>query len=97
MKEWLFSINMEASPCATIKCLEELRDADLRKDMQIVNQRNLPVAIFHSIHDKICSFEFAKVMNEAIKDPRLIQFDKSGHGLNIEEKKTNEELIRFIG
>ena len=66
--------------------------------MQIVNQRNVPVAIFHGIHDKICSFDFAKVMNEAIKDSRLIQFDRSGHGLNIEEKeKTNEELMRFIG
>lgn len=98
MKEWLFSINMEASPYATIKCLEELRDADLRSDMQIVNQRNLPVAIFHGIHDKICSVDFAKVMNEAIKDSRLIRFDRSGHALNIEEKeKTNEELVRFIG
>jgi pimeloyl-ACP methyl ester carboxylesterase len=98
MAKWLFSINMEASPFATVKCLEELRDADLRNDMQVVNQRNLPVAIFHGIHDKICPFDFAKVMNQGIKGSRLIQFDESGHGLNIEEKeKTNEELLRFIG
>lgn len=98
MARWLFSINMEASPLATIKCLEELRDADLRNDMQVVNQRNLPVAIFHGVHDKICPFDFAKVMNQGIKGSRLIQFDESGHGLNIEEKeKTNEELLRFIG
>ena len=45
---------------------------------------------------KICTFEFAKVINEQSRT-RLIQFDKSCHGLNIEEKKTNEELIRFIG
>src|SRR3712207_1304047 len=25
---WLFSINMQASPFATVRCLEELRDAD---------------------------------------------------------------------
>ena len=98
MAKWLFSINMEASPYATVKCLEELRDADLRNDMEIVNQRNLPVAIFHGTHDKICPFDFAKVMNKAIKGSILIQFDESGHGLNIEEKeKTNEELMRFIG
>jgi non-heme chloroperoxidase len=98
MLNWLFSINMEASPVATVKCLEELRDADLRNDMQIVNQRNLPVAIFHGIHDKICPFDFAKVMNQGINGSRLIQFNESGHGLNIEEKdKTNEELMKFIG
>jgi non-heme chloroperoxidase len=98
MSKWLFSINMEASPFATVKCLEELRDADLRNDMQLMNQRNLPVAIFHGIHDKICTFVLAKVMNQGIKGSRLIQFNESGHGLNIEEKdKTNEELMKFIG
>ena len=98
MLNWLFSINMEASPFATVKCLEELRDADLRNDMQVVNQRNLPVAIFHGTHDKICAFDFAKVMSQGIKGSRLIEFNESGHGLNIEEKdKTNEELMKFIG
>jgi hypothetical protein len=29
----------------------------------VMNQRNLPVAIFHGIHDKICPFDFAKVMD----------------------------------
>jgi hypothetical protein len=34
MSKWLFSINMEASTFATVKCLEEeLYDADLRNDM----------------------------------------------------------------
>jgi non-heme chloroperoxidase len=98
MSKWLFSINMETSPFATIKCLEELRDADLRNDMQVVNERNLPVAIFHGTHDRICPFDFAKVMNQGIIGSRLIQFDESGHGLNIEEReKTNEELMKFIG
>jgi pimeloyl-ACP methyl ester carboxylesterase len=98
MLKWLFSINMEASPFATIRCLEELRNADLRNDMQVVNQRNMPVAIFHGIHDKVCPFDFAKVMNKEIKGSRLIEFNESGHGLNIEEKdKTNEELMKFIG
>ncbi len=98
MARWLFSINMQASPYATIKCLETLRDADLRNDMQVVNQRNLPVAIFHGADDKICPFDFAKLMKQGIKGSRLVPFNESGHGLNIEEKeKTNEELMKFIG
>jgi non-heme chloroperoxidase len=65
--------------------------------MQLVNQRNLPVAVFHGTHDKICPFDFAKVMNEEIKGSKLVPFTESGHGLNIEEKeKTNEELMKFI-
>lgn len=77
--EWLFSINMKASPYATVQCLQELRDADLRNDMKLVNQRNLPVAIFHGVHDKICPFDFAKVMNEGIKGSKIVQFHEIGH------------------
>jgi len=95
---WLYSINLEASPYATLKCVEELRDADLRKDMQTINELKIPVAIFHGIHDKICSFDLAKIMSEGITGSKLVQFEKSGHGLNIEEiEKTNEELTKFIG
>ncbi len=59
-----------------VRCLEELRDADLN-DMQLMNQRNLPVAIFHGTHDKICPFDLAKVMNEGINVSRLIEFNES--------------------
>jgi non-heme chloroperoxidase len=39
----------------------------------------------------------AKVMNDGIKGSKLVQFNESGHALNIEEKeKTNEELMKFI-
>lgn len=97
MASWLFGQSMAASPYATVKSAEALRDADLRNDMQMLSERNLLVAIFHGIHDKVCPFDLAKVMNHGIKGSKLVQFDKSGHGLNIEEKeKTNEELMKFI-
>lgn len=97
MASWLFAQSMGASPYATVKCAEELRDADLRNDMRMVSERNLPVAIFHGVHDKVCPFDLAKAMNEGIKGSKLVQFNESGHGLNIEEKeKTNEELVKFI-
>lgn len=97
MASWLFSQSMAASPYATVKCAEALRDADLRGDMQMVSERNLPVAIFHGVYDKVCPFDFAKVMTQGIKGSKLVEFNKSGHALNIEEKeKTNEELMKFI-
>ncbi|WKT57794.1 alpha/beta hydrolase [Candidatus Nitrosotenuis chungbukensis] len=94
---WLYSINLDASPYATLKCIEELRDADLRKDMQAINELKIPVSIFHGVQDKICSFDLAKIMNDGITGSKLVRFEKSGHGLNIEEmEKTNEELMKFI-
>ncbi|AIF84290.1 putative hydrolase or acyltransferase of alpha/beta superfamily [Candidatus Nitrososphaera evergladensis SR1] len=96
-RNWLFAINMQASPYATVKCLEELRDADLRDDMRKISERKLPVAIFHGVNDKICPFDLANVMNRGIEGSRLVRFENSGHGLNIEEKeKANDELIKFV-
>jgi non-heme chloroperoxidase len=97
MNSWLFMQSMAASPLATVKSAEALRDSDLRNDMQMVSERNLPVAIFHGVNDKICPFDFATVMHRGIKGSRLVKFEKSGHALNIEEKeKTNNELAKFI-
>ncbi|SRR5690606_9850758 len=97
MLTWLFAQSMAASLYATVKSAEALRDADLRNDMQMVSDRNLPVAIFHGTHDKVCPFDLAKVMNQGIKGSKLVQFENSGHASNIEEKeKTNEELMEFI-
>ncbi|HVX02955.1 MAG TPA: alpha/beta hydrolase [Nitrososphaera sp.] len=96
LKDWLFSINMQASLYSTVKCLEELRDADLRADMQRINEKKLPVAIFHGTKDRICPFDLAEAMNEGIKGSKLVAFGNSEHGLNIEEKeKANEQLIKF--
>ena len=67
-------------------------------DMMAVKDRNIPVAIFHGTHDKICPFDLAREMHKGIPQSKLIEFTESGHGLNIQEKaKTNEELMKFIG
>jgi pimeloyl-ACP methyl ester carboxylesterase len=98
MASWLFSQSMMASPYAAVKSAEALRDEDLRNDMQVINDRNIPVAVFHGVNDKICPFDLAQVMNQSIKRSKLVKFENSGHALNIEEKdKTNAELIKFIG
>jgi non-heme chloroperoxidase len=94
---WLFAQSMAASHYATVSSAKSLRDEDLRNDMQVISDRNLPVAVFHGIHDKVCPFDLAKVMNDGIEGSKLVQFNESGHALNIEEKeKTNEELMKFI-
>ncbi|MBF0408451.1 MAG: alpha/beta hydrolase [Candidatus Riflebacteria bacterium] len=93
--EWFYDMGMEASPHATAACLKVLRNFDLREEMAKVN---VPTAIFHSKHDKICLFQLGEAMADGIKGATLIPFEKSGHGLFFEEKdKFNKELVKFAG
>jgi non-heme chloroperoxidase len=90
---WLGNIGLEASPYATTQSLIALRDTDLRPELAKVN---IPVAIFHGKLDKICTFDFAQQMKAGFKNAYVVEFEKSGHGLFVEEReKFNVELIKF--
>lgn len=92
---WFQNMGMEASPNATARCLEALRDTDLRDDLKNIS---VPTAIFHGLQDKICPFALAESMNTGIKGSKLISYENSGHGLFYEEKdRFNAELMNFIG
>ena len=53
--------------------------------------------ILHGKKDKICSFDLAEQMKAGISDSELIEFEKSGHSLFLEEtNKFNAEIIKFI-
>jgi non-heme chloroperoxidase len=91
---WLNGLSLEASGVGTIKLLESLRDEDLSTDLPKIM---ISTAIFHGVLDKICSFEFAKLMCESIQDSFLVPFEHSGHGLLFDEQeKFNNELIGFL-
>ena len=54
--------------------------------------------ILHGVNDRVCLFDLAKVMHEAIKGSQLIQVEKAGHGFYYEEReRVNSELVSFIG
>jgi pimeloyl-ACP methyl ester carboxylesterase len=90
---WLYGMGISSSANAMGKCLIELRDTDLRNEMVKIN---IPTLILHGKKDKICSFDLAGQMNEAVHDSVLIAFESSGHSLFLEEtQKFNEELIKF--
>jgi non-heme chloroperoxidase len=92
---WLTDINLSASSYATGKCLEALRDTDLRSDLKKIE---IPTLIMHGKKDKICSFDLAKQTKKLIPNAQLVSFEKSGHSLFLEEtKKFNAELIKFAG
>lgn len=93
LMHWFSHIAMEASPHATVSCLYALRDTDLRSDMPKIT---IPTAIFHGTADKVCPFEFAKLLQAGIKNTLLVPFEKSGHGLFYDEReKFNKSLMDF--
>lgn len=91
--KWLESINLDASPYATTQAIAALRDLDLRPELAKIK---MPVAIFHGVNDKLCDFAQAEVLQKGIKGSYLVRFEKSGHGLFLEEMdKFNSELEKF--
>jgi pimeloyl-ACP methyl ester carboxylesterase len=95
LNTWLYSLNLQASPLATIECLKALRDTDLRPELPKIR---VPTLILHAADDRICPYSFAESLAKSIKDAKLIRFDRSGHALFLEERrKFNDELLAFMG
>jgi non-heme chloroperoxidase len=90
---YFHSIAMAASPYATLKCLEALRDTDLRSDMAKVRVRTL---IIHGGQDVITPFDLAEVLHRGINDSQLVRFENSGHGVFYEDLADfNRSLMEF--
>lgn len=86
---------MKASPLATAKCVELLRDQDQR---ELMAQIKVPTLVCHGRHDQVAPIEITgRVLHENIKDSQFIVFEESGHGLFYDEKdKLNQVLADFI-
>ncbi|MDP3451384.1 MAG: alpha/beta hydrolase [Bacteroidales bacterium] len=90
---WLNGIGLSASSYATSQSLIALRDTDLRPDLKRIT---IPTMIMHGKKDKICSFDLAEQMKQAILNSQLVSFEKGGHSIFLEERdKFNSELIKF--
>lgn len=93
MSAWLKGINMEASPYIASEAIKALAKLDLRADLKKIN---IPTAIFHGVHDKLCAYVLAEELHKGIKNSYIVKFENSGHALFIEEmSKFNTELEKF--
>lgn len=93
LSNWFWIIGMEASPYATAMCIEMLKKSDLSEDMAKIK---IPTLIAWGKNDKICSYDFAEVLNKNIKNSSLVTFEESGHGLFYDERdKFNKTLEEF--
>ncbi len=95
LQDWFFQTCLQAASWSTAACAMTFRDEALFSDLGKVQ---VPTLIMHGIHDKICLFPLAQVLNQSIRNSTLIPFEYSGHGLFYEERdKLNKELAQFIG
>lgn len=93
-KDWFFQLGLQAAGYSTVAAAISLRDESMFSDLGKIH---VPTLILHGIHDKVCPFQFAKVLREEIKNSKLVPFENSGHGLFYEERdKFNKELTQFI-
>jgi non-heme chloroperoxidase len=91
---WISGCALESYGFAMIKCLESLRDEDLRAAMGKIR---VPTAIFHGLHDAVCPYAFAEEMHRGIPNSFIVTFEGSGHCLFYDEKdKCNAQMIDFI-
>ena len=90
---YFHSLALASSPYATLKCLELLRDSDLRSDMQKVN---IPTLIMHGMQDVIAPFPLGEAMHKGIANSQLVRFEKSGHAVFYEDlAEFNQRLVEF--
>lgn len=94
LKQWLWSIAMDASPQATIASAETWRDADLRPDMADID---VPTLVCHGVHDEVTPIDITgELLAEGIEGAELVRFEDSGHATFYEEReKLNDELASF--
>ena len=57
----------------------------------------VPTGILRGSQDKICSLDLTDAMHQGISGSRIISFERSGHGLVVDEMgKFNQELMDFV-
>lgn len=91
----LWELGMEASPEATARGMEELRDRDLRGNPGAIG---VPTLICHGAHDQAVPWALGpELQARLIPQARIVRFEESGHGLFAEEaERLNAELTAFI-
>jgi len=91
--QFLVNIGISASSRGSVRGLEELRDRDLRAEMESVA---IPTLICHGVFDQVVPFHLAEIQLGAIKGSRLVRFENSGHAMMYEERDMLAgELARF--
>ena len=93
--EWFIQLGLQAASWSTAAVIRMLRDEVLYEDLLKIHA---PTLIIHGVHDKVIPFNQAKVLEQKIRNSKLIPFYYSGHGTFWDERvKFNDIVNSFIG
>ena len=70
------SIAARADSDALLDGLQELRDVDLRSE---INALTLPTTILHGAHDAVCPIQFADYLAQHIAHAKIVRLEGVGH------------------
>ena len=96
MLDWAVATAMQASPKATLDCVDAFGKTDFRPDMSAFR---VPTLIVHGTADKTVPIEAsADRAAEMIATARIKRYDGAPHALVITHKEQfNEDLVAFLG
>jgi non-heme chloroperoxidase len=82
--DWLVRMGLDTPAWVAAECSASQFSTDLR---QAVSSLGVPTMVVHGRRDRICTFEGAEALLEAIPRAQLEPFDNSGHLPHLEERK----------
>jgi non-heme chloroperoxidase len=92
---WFTQLGLQAAGWSTAAVAQMLATSDLTNDLPRIST---PTLITQGVHDQVVPFQHAEILNQGIRDSRLVPFEFSGHGLFWEERdKFNKLLMEFVG
>ena len=94
IQDWLRTLALQASPRATLECLQSFSQTDFRGEMAAIN---VPTLIIHGEADKNVPLAGAAQTARLIPNSRYLVYPKAPHGLFFTAKeRLNRDLADFV-
>ncbi len=91
--QWLNHAGMQASPNATVRFLQAMRETDFTAELSKIT---IPALLLNGTADNILPFDSVVKLQNLITTSSLSVFENSGHALLLEEiEQCNKLLIEF--
>lgn len=92
--EGALAMALQASPAATIRCIDAFSKTDFRPELAAVK---VPTLVLHGTADLPVSFEQAKATAAGIAGSRLIAYEGASHGIVVTERdRVTKDLLAFL-
>jgi pimeloyl-ACP methyl ester carboxylesterase len=94
--DWALMMALQASPRATIACVNAFSATDFRDDLR---EMHVPTLVIHGTADTTVPIDVAgRAAEKLLPNGQLVEYDNAPHGLFFTEKdRLNRDLLGFLG